>query len=639
MSQIVWPRKARSIETLDGGGCLKFTVLQQLDGEPPRPIIAVGFSDSPVQDDPRWLRYGVMIKGNEFAIMENLNPSFFRPLPIDGGQTYAYTFRIYRDLNGYLITLSTAPRYFYETSDWADFVAPRWDGDDNDDYAAIDYELEGDIYWARRSFGYFDGIQIKGIPVAGSGAASYSLRPLTVDSYFSKDATDIYGDDANGEIYGTTLLPLTPSYGSSAQTFGKFPMLRVRITDAPAIDSVFGRLPRISSFSSDLPPDSIRSAIPTLRTVITDTDINNLFVDSIRMKMPLLLSSSSAWNNKATKIPHLKTKIVGVDFIKATIPSLRSRLGDSLNLAYAVIPSLKSSSSGESASYQLAYGQVTIPMNFVIKFNGKTGDDPLGGEDTPPMETSALVCVIDGEISVFSAMELSTAAMLGILGGDIGVIREATLQTVDMIGILGGEIDTQAESTLPAEVMFLMLGGSIGGEASSPQDVVQWAGVAEFDAANEVFCASIENGGVGGTTRYRAYAFNSFATISGKHYGANANGLFLLDGNTDSAERIAAQFGFGQLDFGKPNLKTISYCYLGAKAGAMRLSIDSLVDGKPTLSNYAARGHGSSIREVRFDLGRGLRSTYVMPTFYNTNGDDFEVDTVRFLIAESTRRI
>ena len=55
--------------------------------------------------------------------------------------------------------------------------------------------------------------------------------------------------------------------------------------------------------------------------------------------------------------------------------------------------------------------------------------------------------------------------------------------------------------------------------------------------------------------------------------------------------------------------------------------------------DYLARGHGATMREVRFDLGKGLRSTYVMPTFYNIDGDRFEVDTIRFLVAESTRRI
>jgi hypothetical protein len=34
-----------------------------------------------------------------------------------------------------------------------------------------------------------------------------------------------------------------------------------------------------------------------------------------------------------------------------------------------------------------------------------------------------------------------------------------------------------------------------------------------------------------------------------------------------------------------------------------------------------------------------MKSTYVMPTFSNIDGNDFEVDTVRFMAAGSSRRI
>jgi len=621
MSQLTWNRGARSVVEMTGDGCFKFAVLIPDASATQQPIIVCGLNNASASDKPEEIRFGFMVRESEFCVVENgVAVTAWETIPLYYGYVDAAVFRIYRRNGVIAYTVSPAESYRYTSANWQTDITPRFEGDDNDPDA---------VYSAAFGAGV---VETRGELVYTSDR--HASESFFLDVAFSRDSSDIYGDDPLGSIYGSQLIPLTPSnYGSVF-----LPSWQAKGQDTPTNIGLV-TVPLVTVSGSDLGENRAIVQLPAWKARGTDNGIFNIFTNSGRVRLPSWRTEDPALKFIPIQLPAWKAKGYGPNFGKATLPSWATRGGDDLNLGLVTLPMWAASGIGQVVEAPSASGQVIVPMGFVIEFNGKTGDDPLGGEDTPPMETSTLVCVIVGEMSAFSEMALATETMIGILGGDIGVIREATLQTVDMIGILGGEIDTQAESTLPAEVMFLMLGGSIGGEASSPQDVVQWAGVAEFDAANDVFCASIENGGVGGTTRYRAYAFNSFATISGKHYGANANGLFLLDGNTDSAERIAAQFGFGQLDFGKPNLKTISYCYLGAKAGAMRLSIDSLVDGKPTLSNYAARGHGSSIREVRFDLGRGLRSTYVMPTFYNTNGDDFEVDTVRFLIAESTRRI
>lgn len=625
MSQIVWPRSARALDTFDGACCFKFTVLRLGLGEPERSTIAVGFSRSATPSThPSQISYGVMIRGNEFCVIENgVQVELWAELPGD-----ANTFRIYKHYGQIKYTVSTSPESRYTSGSWQQDTAPRWDGDDNDEYAT-EYRNEYEEF--------FRGAYTKGEEFRTTKTPPYNFN--FVDALFSKWDDDIYGDTAYGEIYGAVKLPIYWAVAYFAPFGARMPLLRTRISDTAFGNLIYAKLPILNSLSSDLLDNHIRAALPFVTTKINGENVFDVRANSIYAKLPLLIASSNTINTKANRLPLLKTKIVGVNTVKAALPMLNSRLGDLLNLAYATLPALKSSSIGEIVEAPTARGQVVIPMGFVIQFNGSTGDAPTGGADTPPMETRALVCFADGDISVFSAMEMATAEMTGYLGGEVGIIRYAELKTVSMVGVLGGSIDAEAVSTLQAVPMFMLLGGSIGGEASSPQDVVQWAGVGEFDAANEVFCASIEDGGVGGTTRYRAYAFNSFATIDGKHYGANAGGLFLLDGNADGAEKINSEFGFGQLDFGKPNMKNISYCYIGARAGAMRLGIDSLVDGKPTRGNYASRAHGGSIREVRFDLGRGLRSTYVIPTFYNNNGEDFEVDNIRFLLAESTRRI
>lgn len=229
--------------------------------------------------------------------------------------------------------------------------------------------------------------------------------------------------------------------------------------------------------------------------------------------------------------------------------------------------------------------------------------------------------VLKSSSSLKAVVTLPTAAMRLEVGGLAQPYVEVTLESVKVSGalLLGGDMAAMSEVTLPLEPMRAVLGGSI----------------TVLTGLNEVFCMSK----AGVTTRYESYEFNSYMRLNGKSYGANSQGLFLLEGADDAGQPINASFGFGQQDFGSPQLKTASYCYLGAAAGAMSVNIEALLNGNLVAYDYPARGHGQSMREVRFDLGRGLRSAYLTPTFSNVDGAPFEVDAVRFVIHESARRI
>lgn len=238
-----------------------------------------------------------------------------------------------------------------------------------------------------------------------------------------------------------------------------------------------------------------------------------------------------------------------------------------------------------------------------------------------PFDASALVLASNSRM--FGLVSLPTRPMKAALSWAVAPYAEVTLSSASMTLTVGGSVSVQSEAILATAPMVLLAGGKIGA----------------LSDLNEVFVMNIAGGKPGGTTQYRNYEFNSVAKIGGRYYGADADGLYLLEGNDDDGKPIAAGFGLGQLDFGSPQLKTVAYCYLGTAAGGLSLNLQALVRGVPVGYDYLARGHGATMREVRFDLGKGLRSTYVMPTFYNIDGDRFEVDTIRFLVAESTRRI
>jgi hypothetical protein len=286
----------------------------------------------------------------------------------------------------------------------------------------------------------------------------------------------------------------------------------------------------------------------------------------------------------------------------------------------------------EEIQHDGAYGQVTLALRVTAS---SVVTDPshlptkklqvlLGIEGQPygenELRTAPLSLGLSVAGRVFGERVLPTQPMkIGLAISSSGLFKERLLPIGPLQVVLAANIEAQSEAILQTMPLVFALGGRLGAAA-----------------IGRVFCM---NAATGGTTEYTGYSFNSVAKIGGRYYGANEQGLFLLEGETDNGTPIAANFGFGQLDFGAAHMKTLSYCYLGTKAGQMRLTIDSLVCGKPAQFSYPSRRHGETMRGVRFDLGRGMKSTYVMLTFSNIGGNDFEVDTVRFMAAGSSRRI
>lgn len=147
--------------------------------------------------------------------------------------------------------------------------------------------------------------------------------------------------------------------------------------------------------------------------------------------------------------------------------------------------------------------------------------------------------------------------------------------------------------------------------------------------------AWVVNSDSGASSRYDRYGFNSFASFGSKHYGAKADGIYVLEGATDAGIPITSGAAFGKHDFGGQNLKALQAVYVGVSAqGALFLKVG---DGT-TEYTYRARRTDADMRTQRFDPGRGLRSNYF--TFDLTSeGDAFELDSVTFNVLASQRKI
>lgn len=138
-----------------------------------------------------------------------------------------------------------------------------------------------------------------------------------------------------------------------------------------------------------------------------------------------------------------------------------------------------------------------------------------------------------------------------------------------------------------------------------------------------------------GSTRYEGFDFNSFMTIDGQTYGVNATGIHRLEGSTDDGAPIPAAVDFGSLSFGTNSRKALPYVYVGmSSTGKTVLKVES--DGQTYY--YTARDSTELMKSHRFELGRGLRSTFYGLSL-TTDGEAFDLHNIDFQPVELKRSL
>ena len=153
-----------------------------------------------------------------------------------------------------------------------------------------------------------------------------------------------------------------------------------------------------------------------------------------------------------------------------------------------------------------------------------------------------------------------------------------------------------------------------------------------FNSANNVWVVSEK----GQSSRYEGYEFNSFSKLGSRYYGMKADGLYLLEGEDDAGAPIQASIGLGMMDFGTSALKRIANCYIGlSSSGTAFLKV--IANGEEYL--YAARSDDPYMATQRVDIGKGIRANYMTFELYNSNGCDFELNSVEFAAVALNRRI
>lgn len=144
-------------------------------------------------------------------------------------------------------------------------------------------------------------------------------------------------------------------------------------------------------------------------------------------------------------------------------------------------------------------------------------------------------------------------------------------------------------------------------------------------------------------SEYERFEFSSFCEHKGSYYGTGTDGLVKVDVRDDDFDGtdylpIDAVVSTGDLDFGSEMQKRIADFYIAMRAaGDLKLNIatDENDPVEYTLSPYAI----DTLKQRRVITAKGARGKYWRFELSNTDGCDFEVDTMNVAVTQVTRRI
>lgn len=145
----------------------------------------------------------------------------------------------------------------------------------------------------------------------------------------------------------------------------------------------------------------------------------------------------------------------------------------------------------------------------------------------------------------------------------------------------------------------------------------------------------------GAPSFYENFKFNSFARIGKNYYGCSDAGVYLLGGDLDGAAQINATVTTGSSDlsddrFDGSRVKHVRHAYVDARS-VEPLVFVCRVEGSEF--SYTFDTQKDTVASTRVSVGRGLRGTLWQFELQNTNGADFELESMSVLVEPTSRKI
>lgn len=170
-------------------------------------------------------------------------------------------------------------------------------------------------------------------------------------------------------------------------------------------------------------------------------------------------------------------------------------------------------------------------------------------------------------------------------------------------------------------------------QAQMQSTVFAGFGVPVFDDVASVWTINMDTEA---TTRYENFDFNSYAKIDGSYFGCKTDGVYVLEGDADGAAPIRASIDLGSSNYGTSELKSCPTAYIGVSSTG-RMYLKLTIEGEEFI--YSARDENEEMQVQRIDLGKGIRANYLRFEIYNSDGCDFELDSIEFNVVALSRRI
>jgi hypothetical protein len=122
----------------------------------------------------------------------------------------------------------------------------------------------------------------------------------------------------------------------------------------------------------------------------------------------------------------------------------------------------------------------------------------------------------------------------------------------------------------------------------------------QLDNAEDLFETWVVNMDTKASTRYEQFDFNSFAFVDGHYFGAQQDGVYLLEGDDDHGDPIRASINFGLQNFGTSLMKHVPDVYVGvASDGRLVLKVKSDAETYFYTQRDASRVHAHATLRPR----------------------------------------
>lgn len=372
---------------------------------------------------------------------------------------------------------------------------------------------------------------------------------------------------------------------------GNLPGLTGGIFEEADPTYVLGSFPALTGEIYEQDSTIISSSLPALTGLIADGDVNFMQGD-----LPALTGEMESYSDFGA-VPEFNYTFSTIPALVGSMMVYDDEIDVTIGGSFPALGGLIS----EAADPTIVRGILPALRGFILE------------EEFPDRLTLVSFGYISGRM-------IARPTVVVVMNSAAEVVAVMTLADIQAM-LLESEVETSSTATL-TEIIYQLLAStmSAGDVASLQRDGMSvWA--LHMDSM--------------GSTRYEGYDFNSFMTVDGVTYGVNATGIHRLEGSTDDGESILATVDFGSLSFGSNNRKALPYVYVGMSSnGKTVLKVES--DGRTYY--YAARDSTELMKSHRFELGRGLRSTFYGLSIVS-DGDAFDLHNIDFQPVELKRSL